>query len=1202
MTRIKNSTTKQPFALRAGRQLPGCQSVSMGALLVLALSGSNAAYAQCITMNGVSATGGSTCTSAESNFESGTLNPPIRSSAGSSLTITAPDVTAEVLPSTPGGNRSVVIAHDATVTIDGNLTGILNGQEGTGQMLRSIGSDASIVVNGDTRLVTTKDNTIVAEANQGSILFNGDLTAVAAGPTGASDDPAIAFDRGLRATNGATIEVTGATTLEVQRRAIEANGTEGSLVKLNDLTSTSGSFGIVAMRTNNAVMVTGDQVNINVTGNNTAGIVAGNGGNVFIDTAGGDTNNGNDSVIVYNTAGASVVTSGDQASGLLVRNEFGDARIEVDAGSIETGAVDSGVNSTGAYALIIGGSGVAQVDMNGGSITTHGDGAAGIVAQVDNRDASSIDNDAMINLNGGSVTTEGDGAAGLLAQSDPMSAGNATINQSGGTVTTSGAGELEQQSHGIVAKAMGTGTSTINQTGGTVSTSGAGSNGLYGYSAGGDVVINQGPNASVTASGENASAIVAEAVSADQTYTVNVAGQVSGGSGEGAAIKTGSAASGTVNIASSATVGALSGVAIVDDSGNTVINNAGTLNGDIKTQAGDDQLNLMDASTTNGQVLMGAGSDSVMVSSGANIAGISLFDGGDGVYDNLNASTDTLTFSAGDRTVDSSILDNWEKVVLDAGANVNLSSSGLTVGGSDDDTELGLIISQGSMLTVSDPTFTLTGDVNNHGTINLQNSSAGDTFVVATNPEGASGDYNGQDGSLMIDTVLGDDNSATDKLVVTGDTSGSTSLSVNNVGGEGAQTTNGIEVVEVGGASNGDFTLNGDFVTDDNQQAVVGGAYAYTLNQNQAGDWVLESTLQTTPVTPGGPVTPITPTVPTVPRYSPTASLYQQYGQALLDMNGLPTMQQRVGNRYWNAANANAQTSSSQAYDGDQGFIENGASWVRVEGSHQRSKPNAATIDTDSVTNRWEMQAGLDALLNEDSQGNKLIGGVTAHYGTSASETESFFGDGNIDTRGYGMGLTLTWLQQNGVYIDTQASATWYKTDIDSDSLDGQLASDNDGFGYAFSVEGGQQIELNHSLTITPQAQVTYSHVDFDSFTDSYNTDVSLNDADSLRSRIGVSLDHDSSWMDDTNKIRRSHVYAISNLYYEFLDSTEVDVSGVKLSNRPERLWTGLGVGGSYNFNEDKISLYGEVSLDSTVNNFGDSTALNGSVGLRAKF
>ncbi|WP_337274595.1 autotransporter outer membrane beta-barrel domain-containing protein, partial [Serratia sp. MMO-28] len=71
------------------------------------------------------------------------------------------------------------------------------------------------------------------------------------------------------------------------------------------------------------------------------------------------------------------------------------------------------------------------------------------------------------------------------------------------------------------------------------------------------------------------------------------------------------------------------------------------------------------------------------------------------------------------------------------------------------------------------------------------------------------GNYVGNGGNVALNTVLAGDDAATDRLVVTGDTSGSSTVSVSNIGGDGAKNINGIQVINVGGNSAGTFTLNG---------------------------------------------------------------------------------------------------------------------------------------------------------------------------------------------------------------------------------------------------------------------------------------------------------------------------------------------------------------------------------------------------------
>lgn len=177
------------------------------------------------------------------------------------------------------------------------------------------------------------------------------------------------------------------------------------------------------------------------------------------------------------------------------------------------------------------------------------------------------------------------------------------------------------------------------------------------------------------------------------------------------------------------------------------------------------------------------------------------------------------------------------------------------------------------------------------------------------------------------------------------------------------------------------------------------------------------------------------------------------------------------------------------------------------------------------------------------------MGGVTVHYGQVSTNASSVFGDGSIDTDVYGFGGTLTWLAQNGFYVDDQVQVTWYETDIGSDTLGRSLANDNDGFGYSLCLETGKRIALDGNWSVTPQAQLAYSNVDFDSFTDPFGARVSMDRSESLKGRVGVAAEYQNAWQDASGRMTRSNVYGLANLYHEFLDGSDVDVAGVNFAN-----------------------------------------------------
>ncbi|SQI32389.1 Outer membrane protein IcsA autotransporter precursor [Serratia plymuthica] len=85
-----------------------------------------------------------------------------------------------------------------------------------------------------------------------------------------------------------------------------------------------------------------------------------------------------------------------------------------------------------------------------------------------------------------------------------------------------------------------------------------------------------------------------------------------------------------------------------------------------------------------------------------------------------------------------------------------------------------------------------------------------------------------------MNSLLGADDSPVNKLIVTGDVQqGATNVSINDLGGHGAQTIEGVKIVDVGGTSWGRFVK-----TD----RIVAGAYDYDLIK-KGQSWYLTSNL-----------------------------------------------------------------------------------------------------------------------------------------------------------------------------------------------------------------------------------------------------------------------------------------------------------------------------------------------------------------------
>ncbi|MCL8000360.1 autotransporter outer membrane beta-barrel domain-containing protein [Brucella sp. 21LCYQ03] len=449
------------------------------------------------------------------------------------------------------------------------------------------------------------------------------------------------------------------------------------------------------------------------------------------------------------------------------------------------------------------------------------------------------------------------------------------------------------------------------------------------------------------------------------------------------------------------------------------------------------------------------------------------------------------------------------------------------------------------------------------------------------------GNYSGNNGTITINTVLAGDNSKTDMLKVGGDTSGATKLHVNNVAGSGAQTINGIKVVHVSGSSNGTFSLTSGYMTKDGQQAVVGGAYAYTLQQGGTntpadGDWYLVSHVNSHDPAPKPQ-----------PRYSAGVPVYEGYVQNMMALNKLPTLQQRVSNRYWTGDNSNTSDKGAS--------IKKYGVWGRVEGAHSRLEPNTSTSRMKQDINTFIMQAGIDGQFYEGENG-KLIAGITGQYGHAKGDVSSFNGDGDISTDAWSLGATATWYGNNGFYVDGQGQVTWFDNDLMSWTANTGLAEGRKATGYALSIEAGQRIPLQDSWALTPQAELMYSAIDADTFKDTWGSQVDLHDGDNLVGRIGLAADRSFNWKGNDGRMVNTSIYGIANLYQEFLSGTTVNVSGVDFNTSNDRTWAGIGAGGSYAWADDKYAIYGEGSVNTSLNHFADSYAFKATIAFKAKW
>lgn len=374
--------------------------------------------------------------------------------------------------------------------------------------------------------------------------------------------------------------------------------------------------------------------------------------------------------------------------------------------------------------------------------------------------------------------------------------------------------------------------------------------------------------------------------------------------------------------------------------------------------------------------------------------------------------------------------------------------------------------------------LTVSGSLTNNGLIQLGGSSVGNTLTVGGNYVG------GANSQISMNTQLGDDNSPTDRLVISGDASGQTTLRVTNVNGDGALAQgNGIKLVQVDGNS-GDFKLSGRLVT---------GIYEYDLYKGGVGTAANDSNWYLRAITGSPMAAP-----------PPEAGIYLS-NQAAASNMFLHSLHDRLGEPQFADA-LKAETAGKET-----------SLWVRVAGSHINSSAADGHIGLDTDTSL--VQLGGDLARWSGNGNDRWHVGLMGAYGKSdvdANSSHGLFTENNIkrtasgSVEGYSVGAYATWFgnkdKPTGPYVDTWAQYAWYDNKVQGNGFKEQSY---DSTGWTVSVESGYAFVAhdgaNRQLMIEPQAQVAYNSYSADDYRDTAtNTRIHGGDADGVVGRVGA--------------------------------------------------------------------------------------------------
>lgn len=518
----------------------------------------------------------------------------------------------------------------------------------------------------------------------------------------------------------------------------------------------------------------------------------------------------------------------------------------------------------------------------------------------------------------------------------------------------------------------------------------------------------------------------------------------------------------------------------------------GSLANAIEFQGGINTLELQAGYIINGNVVAFSSSDTLALGGTTNATfdvssiGATAQYQGFGNYEKLGTNTWTLTGTG-------TTVTNW-----------TINEGTLSVNGS---IQSNTLVNSGGTLA---GTGTIIGNVTNMGTVSPGNSIGTLTII---------GDYAGNRGTLLIESVLGDSQSLTDLLIITGNASGNTTVKVINLGGLGAQTTgNGIEIIETGSSTTNAFSLSAP---------VQAGAFTYNLFLG-GNNWYLRSTPRA--------ATNVHPIMP---------FFLHEYGAASI----IGSLHKRVGEQEQLHERSDLKDKSYAS-----------GIWSRIIGTEGR------LAHGNSHYNFQALQIGMDLYRAIHTNGAREHGGIYGVLGKAKArvKTENLK-IGNVDTDTPTLGAYWTHYGARNQYLDTVLQATRYHntvTTIENDHWQPNIS------GYAASIEGGYPLFSLKHFIVEPQTQIIYQRLGFHTYRDHASL-IRFDNPNSLRARIGLRLPYEgvTSWL---KGIEQAFTVALTgNLWREFLSENKTIFSTLQNTN-------------SWCFSPNLSETWGEIGIEGT--------------------
>lgn len=359
------------------------------------------------------------------------------------------------------------------------------------------------------------------------------------------------------------------------------------------------------------------------------------------------------------------------------------------------------------------------------------------------------------------------------------------------------------------------------------------------------------------------------------------------------------------------------------------------------------------------------------------------------------------------------------------------------------------------------------------------------------------GDLHSEGASFLFQGALAGDDSAIDRLHVRGDTSGDASIVVNSIGGVGAPTVDGIQLIEVDGASLASYALAG---------RAVGGSYEYFLFHGgladpSDGNWYLRSQwfdmCQDDPAAPGCAVDP-------GPGPDPGEGGDGGEGVGPVDPIRPPPVLRPEAGAYLANQSAAISMFAHRMHDRTGAIGSERTVWARVGRSNADFTAVGGQLSVDGNTS--VLQIGSDLLR----RGNAAFGVMLGSGRTDnrvVSDLTGYTATGRV--RGTAMGVYGTWMQDadgtQGAYIDANLQYGRFDNRVqgvglEPEQYDSRTTSASLEAGYTFNVWQG----ASSQLYLQPQLQLSYAEFRAARHVEHNGTVIDRADAGGLNGRVGV--------------------------------------------------------------------------------------------------